>query len=258
MKENKNTYCVYKHTNKIDGKVYIGQTKHGDNPYKRWGYNAWGYNTASHFSNAIKKYGWDNFEHEILHNNLTIEEANYYEKLEIKNYNSTDPNFGYNQTSGGLNGERTPDVKENISKILSNYYKENPVPKERNIRRGKSIKKFWDSEESIKVRESKSKKISKSLTGIKQNRDPTKENKNKGRIKINNGIETKAILPEELNNYLNNGWKLGYKNRILPATTGKISITNGKQNKFILPEELKNYELQGWHKGKTYFKDKRQ
>ena len=48
------------HRNKINGKIYIGQTC--QNPQKRWD-NGRGYETSTRFFNAILKYGWDNFEH---------------------------------------------------------------------------------------------------------------------------------------------------------------------------------------------------
>jgi len=53
-----NNYTIYIHKNKINGKVYIGQT--GQDPKKRWD-NGNGYKTCSRFWNAIQKYGWDNF-----------------------------------------------------------------------------------------------------------------------------------------------------------------------------------------------------
>lgn len=97
--EKEKKYCVYKHTNKINGKIYIGQTK--QNPETRW-QSGYGYRECSRFYNAIKKYGWENFEHEILKSDLTLEEANYFEKYYIKFYNSLSPN-GYNLTEGGEN-----------------------------------------------------------------------------------------------------------------------------------------------------------
>ena len=70
MKEN--NYTVYMHKNKINGKVYIGITY--QNVKYRWRKNGEGYKKQK-FYNAIKKYGWDNFEHIILFENLTFEEA---------------------------------------------------------------------------------------------------------------------------------------------------------------------------------------
>lgn len=63
-----NNYCIYKHTNLINGKVYIGQTC--QSPEKRFGKNGNGYRGCRYFYNAIECYGWDNFEHEILETNL--------------------------------------------------------------------------------------------------------------------------------------------------------------------------------------------
>lgn len=211
-----NTFCVYKHTNIINGKVYIGQTKNGTNPYKRWGHNGWGYVNCSAktiFSKAINKYGWENFKHEILYNNLTQEEANYYEELEIKNHKSTELKYGYNQIDGGRNSLRVPEVGYKISASLKDYYNKHPITKEVNLKRGESIKKFWANPENNYKKLLKREKISKSLTGTKYNLNPKHTNSNKGRIKVNNGLETKSIYPEELDYYLNNGWVKGYKYR---------------------------------------------
>ena len=83
-------WCVYCHTNKINGKKYIGITC--KEPHKRWS-NGNGYK-GQKFYNAITKYGWDNFEHEILFNELTLEEANKKEIELIKKYNTTNKNNG--------------------------------------------------------------------------------------------------------------------------------------------------------------------
>ena len=83
------TYCVYAHINKINGKIYIGQTIHGDNPVKRWGYNGAHYKAQPYFYNAIQKWGWDSFDHEVIANHLTAKEADEFEKLLIKKLNTT-------------------------------------------------------------------------------------------------------------------------------------------------------------------------
>ena len=67
-----NNYLVYIHTNKLNGKKYVGQTC--QRPEKRWN-NGKGYKLETYFGKAIKKYGWDNFEHEIVAENLTKEET---------------------------------------------------------------------------------------------------------------------------------------------------------------------------------------
>lgn len=92
-------YLVYKHTNKINNKVYIGITSR--TAQERWGHNGNNYSTSPHFFSAIHKYGWDNFEHEILFEELTKEEACSKEKELIKEYKANDRRFGYNQTDGG-------------------------------------------------------------------------------------------------------------------------------------------------------------
>lgn len=122
-------YCVYMHTNKIDGKKYIGLTKHSYNLNERWrngnGYlnkNKNGNYNQPYFAYAIIKYGWDNFEHEIIASNLTQKEAKRFEELLIEKLDTRNPNKGYNITSGGENYipsemtilKRTIQIKETI------------------------------------------------------------------------------------------------------------------------------------------------
>lgn len=94
-----NKYYVYCHTNKINNKKYIGITM--QKPSIRWGSKGQGYIKCPKFWKAIQKYGWNNFEHEILFKNLSQEEASQKEVELIKQYKTSDGNFGYNLTSGG-------------------------------------------------------------------------------------------------------------------------------------------------------------
>lgn len=110
------TYCVYIHTNKINGKMYVGQTVHGDNPNKRWGRDGTGYKNSTRFWSAICHYGWNNFEHEIIASNLTLEEANQFEEMLIKELDTISLDKGYNLKSGGENNLFSEEVKQKISK----------------------------------------------------------------------------------------------------------------------------------------------
>lgn len=95
------TYCVYKHTNKINGKVYIGITS--QRPKKRWDCGR-GYQKNDHFWRAIEKYGWENFDHEIVCEGLTPEEAFHREQELILKYEAQDYRKGYNTSAGGEGG----------------------------------------------------------------------------------------------------------------------------------------------------------
>lgn len=107
-------FTVYCHINKINGKRYVGITK--QNPETRWR-SGNGYNNSEYFWRAIKKYGWRNFEHVTLHENLTKEEA---EKIEIKliaEWKTTDGEYGYNIANGGNHiGSVSEETKRKISK----------------------------------------------------------------------------------------------------------------------------------------------
>lgn len=119
-------YIVYKHTNLVNNKIYIGQTSF-DNPEKRWGKNGEKYKTCSYFYAAIQKYGWNNFSHEILENNLNKEEAAIKERFYISLYKSNQSEFGYNLTSGG---EKQKELSLQSREKMSKAKKGKPLSEE--------------------------------------------------------------------------------------------------------------------------------
>ena len=90
-------WLVYKHTSP-NGKVYIGITH--QKPEYRWR-NGDGYRTNTRFYRAICKYGWGNFQHEIIADNLSEEEATRCEVELIGRLKSADKRYGYNVALGG-------------------------------------------------------------------------------------------------------------------------------------------------------------
>lgn len=138
---NEKNYCVYIHTSP-SGKKYIGITSQIP-PEKRWA-NGHGYSHNIHLTNAINFYGWDNFEHEIVADGLSEFDAMKAEKDLILKYNTTNQDYGYNQTSGGeVCKEYTEEVRRKISKaaIL------NSQSPERRKQLSEQAKKQWENEE---------------------------------------------------------------------------------------------------------------
>lgn len=113
--EEDRSYCVYVHTNKINGKKYVGQT--GRKPEIRWGSNGVNYKASPYFYSAIQKYGWDNFDHEIIANNLTKQEACDLEIKFIKELDTMNEANGYNLTEGGEGAKHSERTRKKISEL---------------------------------------------------------------------------------------------------------------------------------------------
>ena len=107
-------YSIYFHRNKINNKVYIGQTCR--KPERRWN-NGKNYVGSPHFYSAIQKYGWDNFEHIIFATELTQDEANLMEKRLIALYDTTNPAYGYNIVLGGRNAPKSEEQRRKMSEV---------------------------------------------------------------------------------------------------------------------------------------------
>lgn len=87
-------------------------------PERRWN-NGYGYKRQPYFMNAIRKYGWDNFKHEILFIGLDKEEAERKEIELIAQCRSDEKAHGYNVEHGGnSSGKMSEETKRKISKSL--------------------------------------------------------------------------------------------------------------------------------------------
>ena len=170
-----NDYTVYMHI-APNKKRYIGITS--QNPERRWrSGNAYKHN--DYFTNAIEKYGWDNFEHIIIVKGLSKKEAEWLEIELIKAFDTTNRDKGYNILKGGdiidnpLRGANHPNYgksmpQEQRDKIGKTRIKRGVAKGENNPNYGKhlseeSIKKMKDTKnnKSIEEKNEINKKISK-------------------------------------------------------------------------------------------------
>lgn len=134
-------YIVYKHTSPSE-KVYIGITRF--DPKYRWLNNGRGYRNQNVFFNAIIKYGWINFKHDILYTGLTEEEALEKEEELIREYKSYDRRFGYNVS---LRGYLIPSDTNNSNRSNCRRKEILPVPTWKN--NGKIVHQFDEATNSI-------------------------------------------------------------------------------------------------------------
>ena len=183
---------IYKITNQTNGKIYIGQTK---NPSHRWSAHkceAKRDKLQLPIYHAFRKYGIESFSFEIIEICENLEKANEMEVKHITEYDSRNPDNGYNVSPGGLNFEMTEETKKKIS----------------------------DGNKGKIVTEETREKISNTLTGIKHTEE-RKINISKGHMgqkSWNKG--TKGIMKA------NSGT---FKSGMIPHNKGKPSTIKGRK-----------------------------
>lgn len=166
-------YLIYIHISPSN-KCYVGKTcQH----YKeRWGLNGSNYIKKRNgkfihpkFANAILKYGWNNFKHEILFENLSKEEADQIEINLIAKYKVL--NLSYNISIGGEGGREKgfKHSKETKQKI-SNSLKNRTLSKEHKNNISESLKnKKFTEEHKQKISNSMKGKHSKKVKMLSKN-----------------------------------------------------------------------------------------
>lgn len=179
---------IYKITNKINNKVYIGQTNISlkkrlighikDNRRKN-----------NYFHNAIKKYGQNNFIIEHIEYCQNQQELNEREKYWIKYYKSNNKNFGYNSTDGGqwgaVNGEIISESLLNSEKYKKSLKSKERSEKIRNALKGVTLKQRFGKEKADEINAKKRKKM--------EGRKLTDDHKDKIRIAKKASITEKDI-----------------------------------------------------------------
>lgn len=100
---------IYKAKNKMNGKIYIGQTKQTlkeRNRQRKY--------SKSSFDLAFQKYGEENFEWVIIEHCKTQEEMNLKEEFWISFFDTTNRTKGYNIKFGGNNHSHSEETKKKI------------------------------------------------------------------------------------------------------------------------------------------------
>lgn len=196
---------VYKTTNLVNGKIYVGQDLNNNEKYL---------GSGKIFKLALKKYGENNFKKETLENCSSKDELNEKEIFWIEKLDSRNRNIGYNISSFGNTLTTNPNKDEIIKKISK-------------ANKGKKR----STETKIK--------LSNSLIGHNVSKN-TKEKISKTRKELNikpsaNNINiTKNRLKRDFYGENNLNAKIFY----LISPTNEVFKTNGD-----LPEFCLNYEL---------------
>lgn len=174
------TWKIYKHTLLVGehaGWSYIGLTS--QKLERRWR-NGLGYKNDILFWNAIKKYGWESFSHDILETNIkTLAEANSREKYWIAYYHTWVQDtkcHGYNITPGG---EGTIGYKFTEAQKLK-------------LSQSKKGKPNFKLREWTRTAEHRA-NISKALTGRKQPKDVVDK-----RVKANTGKKRNSLQKQKI------------------------------------------------------------
>jgi len=161
----KDEKCViYKFTNKINGKIYIGKTKGTiASRFIRYNYDV-NHDYDRPILNSIRLYGWSNFVVEIQQQCNSIEELNEAEKFWIKTLNTRNKEIGYNLSEGG---DRGNPMDPNTLKALASSRKGKSLTKEHREKISKGLKgvclgkKVSDEARAKMSKSQKGKKLSK-------------------------------------------------------------------------------------------------
>ena len=199
---------IYKITNKVNGKVYIGQTITGFD--RRYGNNLSKRTSNRHLKYSIQKYGIDNFNiSKVFDIAFSKEELDIKEKCWISIYKSTNSDYGYNSEDGGSNGKPNEETRIKLSESMKGrVFTEEHRDNIRNALIGKPLS------------EERKEKISKSLKGKRTGKENSfygKHHSEESRRKMSESRKGRVIT-EEWRKHISDS----NKKKVICITTGKI------------------------------------
>lgn len=241
---------IYKTTNTITNKIYIGQKKSeifiGENYL----------GSGVRLKSSIKHHGKNNFKVELIEWCYSKQELDEREKFWINYFDSRNPDIGYNITVGG---DGTTGCKIWNKGLTKNDDSRLIQSEEEKLKRSKSLSKAH-KEGKFHYEEMFTSEVRNKMSERAKNRPhpPT----TLGTICFTNGVINKMLYPEQFDDYIKLGFYQGktYKNKKEPwnkgkqgvqnsSKKGKICINNGVRNIYISAELYDEYKELGWNKG---------
>lgn len=268
---------IYKITNKVNGKVYIGQTR--QTIKVRFSQH---YNLAlkikkmgkhlNYWQNSLLKYGKDNFTIEQIDVANSFEELNDKEIYWIAFYNATNYECGYNRTNGGYCGcswdVMSEEQKQSMLMKLELWRKEHPEefrkscarPGSKNGMYGRkhseSTRKKISEKQKLHIQkygnqginEEANKKRSKTLKGhtlTNETKDKIRE-KNKSHIWVYNDVGKMFIHKDQLQEFLDKGFKIGIGKIKSKHIGQRLMVSNGFDSIMVYESDIEIYLQNGY------------
>lgn len=227
---------IYKTTNLINGKIYVGQKM--STVFLKEEYLG----SGRYLNNAINKYGRENFKVELIEWCENSEILNEREKYWIAYFNCQNHEIGYNIADGGEGGNTWKGLSEIDKLERYNRYKQSYENNPSN--RGKKRINNGNVDKYVLIEDLQEFLNNGWYLGschpsmeISDLHKQTLSEKHKGRIFIHLNDKMKQIYPNELEEYLQNGWQKGKPEYI------KALISKANKNKEFTEEMRKNMSI---------------
>lgn len=209
---------IYKTTNKITGKIYIGQKK--SNKFLKEQYLG----SGKILKSKIKHYGEDNFTVELIDTADSKDELNDKEIYWIAKFNSTNPDIGYNISIGGEVPSGIPAWNKGLTKEIDNRLIVSEATK---LRHSQSLKRAYaEGRRTYQFTDDVKQKMSEKAK-CREHKPTTA-----GRIYFTDGVHNKCVPIDQAHIYEELGWNRGRTISATPWNKGLTKETDERVAKY--------------------------